>query len=354
MDANDHVILENTLISSHGHFRSIKLSSSFKAIDDLRFDGMPDDYVNFSMTRMPGSRYLFDIDFYGAYWIDIDTLTANRLEIDLHNVTNCFIDGEYMLVVRYYRPMTIYRRLVDIGQIEFNIKFKVCKNGQLIRRRYEQQVGQTVYAVDDDNDLYRIEWQDIKDGHYRRSLVKSNVENFCVDGLLGLATVNVDLSLSLDGGTEVDLRQKVESQAEWTIVTCIAKCWIVSGDLDGQAIIASITNKGNIRSTLKLTLTSNGFEHREGNKYAGIFVLRRAYVRGRRGIMLAIERDGCCHLISVAYGRMSKLQSTDSIVSSVVEYGSERHVMSVTDTHTEGEFMVGGRRWTKRISLKLK
>ena len=211
-----------------------------------------------------------------------------------------------------------------------------------------------MYAVDDGRDMYRIEWQDIKDGQYRRSLVKSNVESFYVDSLLGIATVNVDLTLSLDGGTEVDLRQKVESQAEWTIVTCIAKCWIVSGDLDGMAIIAAITNKGNIISTLKLKLTSNGFEHREGNKYAGIFVLRRAFVRGRRGIMLAIERDGCCHLISVAYGRLSKLQSIHSILPSVVEYGSERIVMSVTDTHTEGEFMVGGRRWTKWISLKLK
>ena len=109
MDANDHVTLENTLISSHGHFRSIKLRSSFKVIDDLRFDGMPDDYVNFSMTRMRGSQYLVDVDFYGAYWIDIDTLAADRLELDLHNVINCFIDGEYMLVVRYYQPMTIYR-----------------------------------------------------------------------------------------------------------------------------------------------------------------------------------------------------------------------------------------------------
>ena len=121
-----------------------------------------------------------------------------------------------------------------------------------IRGRYELQVGQTVYAVDDDNDLYRIEWRDIKDGYYRRSLVKSNVENFYVDSLLGMATVNVDLSLSLDSGTEVDLRQKVESQAKWTIVTCVAKCWIVSGDLDGQAIIASITKRSALpQSTTK-------------------------------------------------------------------------------------------------------
>ena len=69
---------------------------------------------------------------------------------------------------------------------------------------------------------------------------------------------------------------------------------------------------------------------------------------------MAIKREGSCHLISVAYGRMSKLQSIDSIVPRVVYTERDRIVTSVTSTDTEGEFIVGGYGWTERIILKLK
>ena len=71
---------------------------------------------------------------------------------------------------------------------------------------------------------------------------------------------------------------------------------------------------------------------------------------------MAIERDGCCHLISVMYGMTSKLQSIDSIVPSEVanDYKQYRIVMSVTATGTIGEFIAGGENWIKRISVKLK
>ena len=71
--------------------------------------------------------------------------------------------------------------------------------------------------------------------------------------------------------------------------------------------------------------------------------------------MLATERDGCCHLISVSYGRMSKLQSIDSIVSADVVDGEQFHtVLTVAVTATKGEFILGGWNWTRLISLKLK
>ena len=122
---------------------------------------------------------------------------------------------------------------------------------------------------------------------------------------------------------------------------------------------------GDIRYSLKLNLTSNGYK-RENNEdgdagiqyerteCTGIFTLHQAYVRGGRGIILAIERDGCCHLISTANGRLSKLQSIDSIVPRVIDDKCERVVLNVTATGNKGQFIVGGWRWTKLISVKLK
>ena len=366
--ANNRYKLENMLISSSAHLRSLELKAYFKAIKDLHFDdGLPDKYFNQCMTRMQGNRYVMHARNYDrskdeSYFVDVDTLTTERL--DLNNdgtITKCFVEGDHMLLVRYDQPILILRDLQKIGYIEFIVKREYCKNDRILIGRYVQQAGQSVYAVDAYTRLYRIEWQDIKDGRYVKTLVKSNVNNFCVDRRLGLATLNLNHTLSLPNGTKVDLKAKFSAKATWTIVTSIAKCWIVCGDLDldrdGYAIMAGISNHGYIISTLKLKLklTSNGYKNRFGYMYGGIYSLHQVYVRGRRGIILAIERDGCCHLISGAYGRMSKLQSIASIVNvDVFKDESDRIVDCVTATGIEGEFIAGGWNWTKKITLKLK
>ena len=364
--ANNPYKLENMLLSSSAHFRSLELKAKFNATKDLHFKGLPDNYCIDSMTRMQGNRYVAGVANYPAivgeaYCVDVDTMTADRLELNAgYGIDNSFVDGEYALLVVCGDPMTILRDLVEIGQIEFDTKVDICKNDRKIRSRHAQQAGHSVYVVDKYDRLYRIEWQDIKDGKYVKTLVKEKVENFYVDGRLGLATlISRKYVLSLPSGTKVDLKSKVDAKATCTIVSCIAKWWIVCGyrdlDSDGRAIMASVNDKGDVRSTLALKLTSNGYVNNRGLKFAGIYSLHNVFTRGRRGIMLAIERDGCCHLISVVYGRMSKLQSIASIANvNAVNDERRRIVDCVTATGTRGEFIAGGFGWARLISVKLK
>ena len=355
MEAKEDIGLEEVCIESHAPVKSDIHKSCFKDIKDLKFEDMPDGYVNYFMARVQGSQYLMNAGL-GCYFVDIDSLTAKDADIDnyYYDLANFFIDGEYMLLVGITGKMAILRDLQYIGQIEFRAKHESCKNSDIIRGRYAQQVGKTVYAVDLLGRLYRIEWQDIKECIDQKKLIKSHVQNFFVDKILGMAIVDRTGTLYLDNEVEVDLK-KVKTEAKWTIVTCIAKCWIVSGDHDDQAIMASISKKGDIRSTLKLKLTSNGYMDMDGLKYAGIYALWKVYATGMRGIMMAIERDSCCHLISVDYGRLTVLQSIDSIVPlDVVEDKFKRIVMSVTSTAKRGQFIFGGFEWTRLIIVKYK
>ena len=381
MDANEEFELKEICFVSHVPVKSeIPTKTCFKDIRDLEFNGMSDHYINYSMARVQGSRYLMNAGSNRDYFVDTSTLTANKADIDIRspidnhynirieNFTNCFIEGEYMLLVGFFGKMAILRGLQYIGQIEFQAKVENCKNDTTIYGRYAQQVDKTVYVVDLLGDFYRIEWQDIKDGNYQKTLVvKSNVENFFVDRGLGLAIVNENGTLSLDNNdngtlsldnkTEVELQTKFNPLAKWKIVTCVAKCWIVSGDcyLDGHAIMASISKKSSIKSTQKIKLTSNGYKGISGSEYGGIYALRKVYITGMRGIMIAIERDGCCHLMSVDFGRLTVLQSIDSIVDvDMVLYESENIVHSVTAARTKGEFIVGGCGWTRVITVKYK
>ena len=342
MDAYDKSGLEEICIESHVPVKSETPKAYLKDIKNLQFNGMPDDYINCYMARTQDSEYLMNAGAHlGCSLVDMKSLTANKAEIGMsnaigthinigiNNFMNCFINGEYMLVLRDFNGMVILRGLEYIGQIQFDTKNVNCKNLEFIYGRYAQDAGQAVYAVDTYRRLYRIEWQDIKDGKYQKTLVESNVENFYVDRRLGLATVGLDSCLSLASGVEIDLLTKIDSKVEWTNVTCISKYWVVSGDFDldrdGCAIISSINKQGDIRSTLKLKLTSKGNIKRRSEdeeesmevvivRFAGIYALQKVYVKAMIGIMMAIEREGCCHLISVDFGRLSILQSIDSIV----------------------------------------
>ena len=143
---------------------------------------------------MEGSRYLMHIYNYDtrneeSYCLDVDTFKAERLELDIDNISSCFIEGDYMPMVRYYERLTIYKHLHEIGQIDFDGNHETCKYGHSLSGRYAQQVGHTVYAVHDNTCLFQIEWQDIKDGMYCKTFMKSKVRHFYVDRELGQATV---------------------------------------------------------------------------------------------------------------------------------------------------------------------
>ena len=137
-------------------------------------------------------------------------------------------------------------------------------------------------------------------------------------------------------------------------MTCVANCWIVSGDQKGLLSMASISKKGEVKSMLELRLTY-GLKDTDGREFAEIYALQKVYVKGMKGIMMAIELGGCCHLISVDYGRLSILQSIESIVPlDVVKIEFNRVVCSVTATAKRGQFIFGENKWTRLITVKYK
>ena len=159
------------------------------------------------MTRLNGSQYLMIAD-YDSYFVAIDSLTAKLADIaddDLGNFSQCFVEGEYMLLVDFFYGMTILRDLQYIGKIEFRPNYEVPRRDEPIYRRYAQQVGQTVYVVDHNGFLYRIAWQDIKEGKYEKKLIRSDLMNFFVDKILGIAILDIVGTLYLDDEVELDL-----------------------------------------------------------------------------------------------------------------------------------------------------
>ena len=72
MEADSHYSLETTFICSNTPETPHMINASFKASDDLIFDGMPGEYCISSLTRMQGSQYVLNGN--GVYITDVETL----------------------------------------------------------------------------------------------------------------------------------------------------------------------------------------------------------------------------------------------------------------------------------------
>ena len=161
METDYCIKLEDTYFDSYAPQTSGTINASFKDIVDLHIDGLPDRYIGYSMARLQGNRYLmcgynYDACDYESYCVDGQTFTAERLELNNHQFSNCFVEGEYLLVARSRGSMIILKNLRDIGEIEFDAYYEYCKNNKPIFGRYTQQADHSVYTVDGNKCLYRI------------------------------------------------------------------------------------------------------------------------------------------------------------------------------------------------------
>ena len=87
MIADNRFKLENMLIRSYAHLRSLELKASFEAIEDLYFESFPSKYTVNCMTRMQGNRYLINTVNhapckYESFCVDVDTRKAEILKLN--------------------------------------------------------------------------------------------------------------------------------------------------------------------------------------------------------------------------------------------------------------------------------
>lgn len=129
------------------------------------------------------------------------------------------------------------------------------------------------------------------------------------------------------------------------------KHWLVSSDLNysKESILTSINDQGQLKSTLKITLTPNDLG-------TSIYNIKIAFERRGAAVALIIERLGTCHLVCVTRkGEISKLETIFNIVpDSLDNHGRSCDVVrSIPPTSSEAQFIVGGFLWIKQLTLKL-
>ena len=145
--------------------------------------------------------------------------------------------------------------------------------------------------------------------------------------------------------------KQVDGDAMWSAVIRSANRWITCGDKNGdrRSTIASIDDRGLVISSMSIRTTA-------ANDRTFINYLKTAIVTGDRGIILAMERSACCHLISMtASGRLHLIESMPSIRRLDVMYPGDawKIIESMAESDVEGQYIVAGYMWIKKLTVRL-
>ena len=184
-------------------------------------------------------------------------------------------------------------------------------------------------------------------GQITKALIARNIEDFFA-AANGIGMIGKDGKLTLPKGRIVELETNLK-KAKNLILIKVAKHWIVSGDLDGQAIIASFSDTGKLCSRVTIDMTSS-----QSRDTAMMYCLQTVAVDRRRAVALAVEREGCSHLLSMTCrGRLYVVFTLPCLIDDSNKRDMHDVVYSVSSCSQKGEILVCGYGWMKMINTKI-
>ena len=205
-----------------------------------------------------------------------------------------------------------------------------------------------MYIIDQGDNLYHIAWPDnMNDGQIMKTLIASKIEDFfAAANVVGM--IGKDGKLTLSKGKLIDLELTLK-KIKPSILIKLANHWIVSGDLDGQAIIASFSDTGKLSSRVAIDMTS-----RKSRDTAMMFCLKTVVVDRGRAVMLAVEREGCCRLLSMTCrGRLYVVFKLPCLLDVSNTNDTYKVIFSLSTCFQNGDILVGGYGCMKMIKIKI-
>ena len=332
-----------------------QLKAFVKSTTVVKIPDMPKGCFISSISRIKSSRYLMSFTrnnnkLSSIHESNIKLSTRTKV-IDMINVARILTKQDVTLIFRYDANAVVIKDGKKLAHVDITAMNMTCKNGFNLGGKWIHELGDDIYVIDNRNRLVAIGWSDIAKGIYKKkSIIDIEVADFSVTKR-GIGILHTDGTLQLPGKVTTNLAA-LSDKAVWTIVVKAAKHWIVSGDLDGQAIIASVNSRGHFGKPLTISMTSNGYL-----SHASMFCIKPIFERDDRSVILAVERDGFCHLTSVGNrGKMKVIKSIPSFYEHQIEYPYENYktILAVTRADNEGNYMLSGYENVKIVNMRLK
>ena len=326
--------------------------SEHMAIAGIVLNGMPRRYFALGSSHTRDGRYVMtvhDCDAHNCVTNAADIGTSTVTSIDRHGtVVNIATRGNIVVVFKCGKAVVLVDRK-PAGHIDVKCRERWVSDWYICDR-WSQQLNDDIYVIDNSDRLIRISWQDVTAHRYASlAVVDSRVEDFYVHDQ-GNAILKTTGTLVLNSVSRSVNMQAVYAGVKWSTVIKAANRWLVCGDkTDMTSAIVSLDDRGVIISSVSIRTTA---------VYGQAFIkyLKTAVVRQHQAIILAIDVDACCHLISMtASGHLHTLESMPTIRRPDIQYPNEsyKQISSMAETDTEGQYIVAGYMWIKKLTVRL-
>lgn len=273
--------------------------------------------------------------------ISSGTVKAIAYFTDAFSVT---VNKDLILVAHGLDRISVLKGTQKVGVMNVQVRLLKCKSCVYYFDRWIQQSKSNLFILDNSLNLLIFKWSDIHAGTYtKKMLVSKNVNNYAVTSN-GVAILTTDGRLQLSDKFGIDLNP-VDSLTAWSLVAEADKYWLVSGEIGS---IVSISRTGVLKSKINVMMASNSID---GFDDISIYSLEFISSKAAYDIIVAIERGGCLHMISMSKnGSLSLLSSREKITSN---YDSPIVVYCVCKGYDIDELIVNGCRWMKKVKLRL-
>ena len=341
-----HLIKTLTLIGAQ------RIKASIKSISDLFIEGIDGDQcVIESMAPLSHNRYaaaVYDNKDcrYEIGYVDLNKNTFSMTNL-LQGAIGILARCDAVLVVQRSLNVTVFVGDQDNGNLGIEPREVCCKSGWYISDRWFQDRKDDIYILSQENTLYSMKWSRILDKNYTDKVsLATDVEDFYATAA-GVAILGVKGNLMLPGCHAIDLNV-VDPAIKWSIVIGDANRWIVSGNGSGLFKLVYVNRSARLRSTMSI----------ESDASETYMVCMKMITSSRHGsLILAAERPGVCHLISVSGRSMMTLIRTIKNLSVKTNESCKEMantIFSVTLGRLAGELIVAGVGWIKNIVIKLR
>ena len=311
--------------------------------EDYVVDGLPTDDYLYSFSKSSNGAWLacYKSD---SYAIDSRACSARKMADSAERCAMKMVTRDSVQIVFQMnsKPL-VYVNDIKTGSLQHKIKSTKCSDGYGITSRFITSNDTGVYYLSDTN-LVCCTWASLSMSKFDAcSILQADVIDFDLtsDSYVCITTRN---TLAIDGDDMSDIKSKA-SYRHLTTVGIIGSHAVCSATLtDDSAVILAYDMNGVFESSVMIQVTKSYYN--KGND--GICWIMPADVTHGHAAFIAVERHNYVHLVVIdSHGKLS--------VTSRVEVTKSQHprIYCVSAHDVEGRFIVGGRQWIKKISVKM-
>ena len=311
--------------------------------EDYKIDGLMKPGVVYSFNKSTTDTWIACTGNHGRYMIDSSACTAKQMTNSAENLVMKILTRDSVQVLfPFDKTPAVYVNGIKTGSLKHAIKSIGCSDGYRFKSRFIGSSDTGIYYLSGTNLVYYT-WASLSMLDFKAcSILQQDVIDFDLtsNSYVCITTRN---TFTKDGVDMSDIKSKA-CHRHLTTIGIVGSHAVCSATVtDNSAVIQAYGMNGVFESSVMIQVAKG--PNKGGNE--GICWIMPAGVTHGHAAFIAVERYRYVHLVAIdSHGKLS-------VTSRVEVTKSPYPIMCVSAYDIEGQFIVGGNKWIKKISVKM-